>query len=78
MCVDPLLDHLIRAQQQQLRDSNAECLCGLQVDHQLELGRLLDGKIRRLGALQYLEAPSPSAARRGRAARQEARPQQRP
>src|SRR3989454_10765451 len=36
-------DHLIRPQQQRRRDRQAERLRGLEVDHQLELCRLLDG-----------------------------------
>jgi 2-polyprenyl-6-methoxyphenol hydroxylase-like FAD-dependent oxidoreductase len=37
------LDHLIRAQQQRRRDRQTEGLRGLEVDDQLEFGRLLDG-----------------------------------
>jgi hypothetical protein len=37
-----LHDH-IRPRQHRLRDREAEGLRGLEVDHQLELGRLLDG-----------------------------------
>src|SRR5438445_2462137 len=40
-----LFDHLIRPQQQRLRDRQPERLGGLEVDDQLELGGLLDGKI---------------------------------
>src|SRR5213594_311442 len=43
------IDHLIRPQQQRRRDCQAEGLGGLRVDHELELGGLLDGKISRLG-----------------------------
>ena len=45
-----LLNHLIRAYQQRLRDRDAECLGRLEIDHQLELGRLLDGEASRLRA----------------------------
>src|SRR2546422_3198421 len=45
----PSLDHLIRPQQQCLRDRQAEGFRGLEVDDQLELGRLLDGKIGGVG-----------------------------
>jgi len=31
----------------------------LQIDHEVELGRLLDRKIGRLGAAQYYEQPRP-------------------
>jgi hypothetical protein len=37
----PSLDDLVRPQQQRLRDRQAEGLGGLEVDDQLELGRLL-------------------------------------
>jgi hypothetical protein len=49
---DSPFDDLIGAEQQRRRDGEAERLRGLQVDDQLELRRLLDGKIGRLGALQ--------------------------
>src|SRR4029450_8686926 len=49
-----LLDHLIRAQQHRLRDREPERLRRLQVDHQLELRGLLDGKIGGLDALKDL------------------------
>src|SRR6266480_3325036 len=49
-----LLDYLVRAEQYVLRNVDSERLRGLEVDHQLELGRLLDGKIRGPGALQNL------------------------
>jgi hypothetical protein len=48
-----LLDHLIGPQQERLWNRETEGLGGLQVDHQLELRRLLDGKVGRLSALQY-------------------------
>src|SRR5437870_5951176 len=48
------LDHLVRAQQQRLRDPEAERLGGLQVDHELELGRLFHGKLAGLRALEDL------------------------
>ena len=34
-------------------DREAECLGGLEIDHQLELRRLLDGQVTRLAALEY-------------------------
>ena len=40
-----LLNHFVRALQQDLRDREAEHPGGLQIDHQLELRGLLDGKI---------------------------------
>ena len=45
---------LIRPQQQRRRDSEAERLGGLEVDHQLELRGLLDRKVGGLGAFQDL------------------------
>src|SRR5712691_6505204 len=48
------MDQLIRAQQQGLRDRQAERLRGLEVDDQLELGRLLHRQVGGLGALQDL------------------------
>src|SRR5262245_36565036 len=50
----PLRDHLVRPRQQRRRDGQSESLGGLQVDDQLELRRLLDGKLARLGALEDL------------------------
>src|ERR1700682_317366 len=49
-----LLDDLIRAQQQRLRDRDPERLRGLEVDHQFELRGLLDGNVAGLGASQDL------------------------
>src|ERR1700675_4289278 len=49
---DPLLDHLVGGGQQRFRDGEAEGLSGLKVDDQLEFGRLLDGQIRGLCALE--------------------------
>src|SRR5258708_14039007 len=49
-----LLDHRIRPLQERRRDRQAERLGGLEVDDQLELGRLLDGEISRLGPLENL------------------------
>src|SRR5262249_38081650 len=57
-----LLDHLIRPQQQRLRDREAESLGRLGVDHQIELCRLLDREVRRLGALEYFDVISTLAS----------------
>src|SRR5207248_11121790 len=46
------LDHLIRPRQQRGRDGEPERLRGLEVDDQLELRGLLDGKVCRLGAFE--------------------------
>jgi len=48
------LEHLIRPQQQRLRNREAESFGGLEVDDQFELGRLLDRKVARLGTLENL------------------------
>ena len=47
-------DHLIRAQQDRLWDGETERFGGLEIDHQFELGRLLDRQIAWLGTLQDL------------------------
>src|SRR5262245_15506092 len=46
------LDDLICPQQERLGDAETERSSRLQLDEQLELGRLLEGKICGLGALQ--------------------------
>src|SRR5229473_6105404 len=48
------LDDLICPPQHRRRDRQAEGLGGLEVDHQLELCRLLDGQVARVRALQDL------------------------
>jgi hypothetical protein len=48
-----LFDHLIGADQQRLRDGEAQCARRLAVDNQLELRGLLDGEICRFGAFEY-------------------------
>jgi hypothetical protein len=50
----PLLDHLIRLDQHRLRDRQPKRLGGLEIDDELELGRLLDWQVGGLGALQDL------------------------
>src|ERR1700689_4096696 len=46
-------DHLIGGSLERQRYRQAQCLCGLEIDDQVELSRELDGKIGRLFALQY-------------------------
>src|SRR5260370_38104808 len=43
-------NHLVGGGKELWRKSDAEGFCGLQIDHQLELGRRLHGKIARLVA----------------------------
>src|SRR5713101_1966184 len=49
-----LLDDLVGADQERLGNGQAEGFSGLEVDEQLELGGLLDGKVGRLGTLENL------------------------
>src|SRR5258706_1146242 len=48
------LDDLVRAQQKRLRDRHPERLCRFEIDYQLELRGLLDGKYAWLRALEDL------------------------
>jgi len=48
---DFLFDHLVGDSEQRWWHREAECFGGLEVDHKLELGRLLDWKIGQLFAL---------------------------
>jgi hypothetical protein len=41
------LDHLVSGRQQRFRDGDAESLGGLEVDHQIKLGWLLNWQIGR-------------------------------
>jgi hypothetical protein len=49
-----LLDYLVRPRQQRRRDRQAECLRGIEVDDQLELGRLFDGQVAGLAPFEIL------------------------
>jgi hypothetical protein len=48
-----LFDHLVGAGEQRVRHGEAERFGGLEIDHQLELGRLLNGEVRWPLALEY-------------------------
>ena len=47
-----LFDRLIGLREQRRRDCYAECLSGLEINHQLVLGRLLHGQVGRLSAFE--------------------------
>jgi hypothetical protein len=49
-----LFDHLVGAGEQCRWHNDAKRLCGLQIDHQLELGRLFDRQVGRLRTLENL------------------------
>jgi hypothetical protein len=47
-----LFDHLVYAAKKRQRHANAKCLCGFQVNTQLDFGCLLDRQLRRLFTLE--------------------------
>ena len=51
--IDRSSDHLIRSDENIRRDCETDLFGGFEIDHELELHRLLDGKIGGLGALEY-------------------------
>src|SRR2546423_9484988 len=51
-CLAHSFDHLVGSKQKLRRDGQAKCLGGLQIDHEIVLGRLLVGQITRLLAAQ--------------------------
>ena len=57
-----LLDDLVRPPQDRRRDRKAKRLCGLQVDHELELRGLLNRQIGGLCAFQDLDVISTLAS----------------
>src|SRR5262245_19354780 len=50
--IECLLDNLIRPRQHVGRNRQTDLLCCLEIDHQLELSRLLDRQVGGLGSLQ--------------------------
>src|SRR5687768_11621171 len=54
MCLSDSLDHLVRSRQHIRRYREADLLGGLEIDRQLELRRLFDGKIAWLRAFENL------------------------
>ena len=54
-----LFDHLVGAREDRLRHGEAERLRGLEVDDQLEFGRLLDWQVGRVGTFE--DVPDVSA-----------------
>jgi len=63
---DQLFDDLVRPQYHRGRDSDPECLGSFEVDHEVELCRLLDREIARCSASEdaIYEVPSPPIQRR--------------
>src|SRR5258708_33716082 len=53
-CRDPLFDHLIGGDQQDWRQWQAKCFCGLEVDAKFEPGHLLEQNDSRLPPTQDL------------------------
>jgi hypothetical protein len=58
-----LLDHLVSAGEQRRWHGDAKRLRGLQIDDQLELGRLLDRQVGRLRSPEYLVNESRSTTK---------------
>jgi hypothetical protein len=50
----PLFDNLISEQKERFRDREPKCFRGLEIDSQIELGRLLNGQVGGPRALQNL------------------------
>src|SRR5947207_1472843 len=59
---EPLFDHLVSSLQDRLRHGQAERLSGLEIDNQLEPGRLLNRQIGRLLTLEDLSDVSAGLA----------------
>src|SRR5260221_10677727 len=65
----PSFDYFVGALQDRLRHREAERLGGLEVDHQLKFGRLLDWQIGWLGAVEDLAGVNAGLAHGSRLAR---------
>jgi len=50
----PSLDHFIGANEERLRDCQPKRLRSLEIDREIEFGRLLNGNIARFGVAQIL------------------------
>ena len=61
-----LFDHLVGEHEEVMRNSEAECFGGLEMDDEIKLGRLLD---RDVGGLRPADLWTNSAARRNRSAK---------
>src|SRR5262245_54253121 len=75
MLAAPLLDHLIGSGEDRRRDGQPEGFGGLEVDDELELGRLLDRQIGGLGTLEnlvHVNGSAPVEVKNVRAIRHEA------
>src|SRR4029453_3856865 len=52
LCLAHSFDHLVREQLHRIGNGNSQRCCGSEIDHQLELGWLLDGQVAGLLTLE--------------------------
>src|SRR5215510_13214580 len=52
LCLAHSFDHLVGEQLQRIRNVQSNCSRSLEIDHQFELGWLIDWQVCRLGALE--------------------------